>query len=124
LNATPTDSATFVLAKWAALSILTVTLIGTGIAVGLLYQLTHGVPSIDWTLIAAFVWFNGAPLVLFAIVAVLVHTIVPHKYLGMMIVLLLAVFMRQATLAGSVHHLWAFGSAPPVAWSAMNGYGP
>jgi ABC-2 type transport system permease protein len=124
LNATPTGSATFVLAKWAALSMLTVVLIGTGIAVGVLYQLTHGYPAIDWTLIAAFVRFNGAPLVLFAIVAVLVHTIVPHKYLGMMIVLLLAVFMRQATLAGSVHHLWAFGSAPPVVWTAMNGFGP
>ncbi|MEK6373463.1 MAG: M1 family aminopeptidase [Acidobacteriota bacterium] len=124
LNATPTPSATFVLSKWAALSMLTAVLIATGIAVGVLYQLSHGYATIDWTLVAAFAWFNGAPLVLFAIVAVLVHTIIPHKYLGMMIVLLLAVFMRQATLAGSVHHLWAFGSAPPVAWTDMNGFGP
>lgn len=124
LNATPTPSATFVLSKWAALSMLTAVLIATGIAVGVLYQFAHGYATIDWTLIAAFVWFNGAPLVLFAIVAVLVHTISPHKYLGMMMVLLLAVFMRQATLAGTFHHLWAFGSAPPVAWTDMNGFGP
>ena len=124
LNATPTPSATFVLSKWAALSMLAAVLVATGIAVGILYQLTHGYPAIDWGLIAAFAWFNGAPLVLFAIVAVLVHIVSPHKYLGMMIVLLLAVFMRQATVAGTVHHLWAFGSAPPAAWTAMNGFGP
>jgi ABC-type transport system involved in multi-copper enzyme maturation permease subunit len=124
LNVTPTPSATFVLAKWAALAMLTAVLIVVGVVVGVLYQLAHGVPSIDWTLIAKFAWFNGAPLVLFAIVAVLVHTVSPHKYLGMMIVLLLAALMRQATLAGALHHLWAFGSAPPVVWTDMNGFGP
>ena len=124
LDATPTPGAAFVLAKWTALALLVAAMVATGVGVGILYQLAHGVTGIDWSLIAQFAWFNGAPLLLFAVVPVIVHTASPHKYLGMMIVLLLAIFMRQATLAGSVHHLWAFGSAPPPVWSAMSGFGP
>ncbi len=59
-----------------------------------------------------------------AALALTVHTLVNHKYLGHFVVVLY--FIVQASLPrgfGYDHMLYHFGAVPPVVYSDMNGYG-
>jgi ABC-2 type transport system permease protein len=120
LHATPSSSATFVLSKWTVLAALTAILIATGSVVAVLFQLANGAPRIDVLAIAEFAWFGGAPLVLFAAAMLLIHTLVPNKYLGILIAVVLAALLKNA----NVNLLWRYSATPPVAWSDMNRFGP
>lgn len=122
VNATPASNGVFVASKCTALAALIAALTATGLLAGALVQLARGWPA-DAALLPAFAYFAAAPLVLFAIAAVVIQTLSPHKYLGMLIVLAVAVVARQGQAFGLRHPLLRFASAPPVTWSDMNGFG-
>jgi ABC-2 type transport system permease protein len=124
LHATPAPNAVFVLGKWIALSALTTTLVLSGTAVAALVQLLKGYTNLEPALMLAFAWFAAAPLMIFAMAAVLIQTLSPHKYFGMLLVLLLAVVMQAGGLLGLSHPLLRFGSVPGIEHSGMNGFGP
>jgi ABC-2 type transport system permease protein len=58
-----------------------------------------------------------------AALALAIHAIVNHKYLGHFLVVLYFVAETVAEVFGYDHRLYRFGSAPPVVYSDMNGYG-
>jgi ABC-2 type transport system permease protein len=122
LNATPVSNAVFVASKCTALAALIAALTATGLFAAALLQLAKG-----WTpdagLLLSFAWFLAAPLVLFAITAVAIQTLSPHKYLGMLLVLLLGVVGMRGEFLGIDSRLLQFGWTPRLVYSDMNGFG-
>jgi ABC-2 type transport system permease protein len=122
LNATPTSNAVFVASKCTALFALIGALTGTALLAIALLQLAKGWTP-DLLLLLKFAYFVAVPLMLFACLAVVIQTLSPHKYLGMLIVLLVAVIGDQGNLIGLRHPLWRFASAPELIYSDMSGFG-
>ena len=122
LHATPAANAVFVASKCTALAALVGVMTATGYLAGALLQLSKGWPVAPGLLLS-FAWFSAAPLVLFAVAAVVVQTLSPHKYLGMLLVLLLAMLIHRGEIAGLEHPLLRFANAPAVGWSDLNGFG-
>lgn len=122
VEATPASNAVFVVSKWLALSALALIVVITSIAATLVVQLLRGYQQFEPGVMLAFIWFAGMPLVLFAMAAVLIQTLSPHKYFGMLLVLALGVFVNVGTQFIE-HPLLHFASPPAVEYSAMNGFG-
>lgn len=123
IDATPSSNVTFVGAKATALAVMVLALIGAEIVVATVIQLGRGWMHVEPALIASFAWFDGLPLLFFAIAALFIHSLAPQKYLGMFLVLVFAVLTEAGGRFGLEHHLWRFGTAPPVVHSDMNGFG-
>lgn len=121
VDAAPVPSAAFVLSKFAALAVLVAVLVASGSAAAIGVQLVLG-GEIDPGVVVGYAWFGGAPLGVFAMAVVLIYTAVPHKYVGMLVVLLLAAVMKQGEAFGLEHRLWRFGSTPSVPYSDMTGF--
>lgn len=60
---------------------------------------------------------------LFALLALAVHTIVDHKHVGALVALALYAFMAFAGLAGVEHHLLVYGAGPAWSYSDIQGFG-
>ncbi|MDP9193428.1 MAG: hypothetical protein M3P06_17175 [Acidobacteriota bacterium] len=122
LNTTPVSNVVFVASKCTALAVLVLVITATGLLTATGIQLVRGW-IIDPALMLAFAYFLAAPLLLFAFVAVAIQTISPHKYLGMMIVLLVAVIGQLGPVMNWAHPLLRLGWVPGVMHSDMNGFG-
>jgi ABC-2 type transport system permease protein len=122
LHATPAANAVFVASKCTALTALIVALTATALGTAAVVQLAKGWTP-DVALLLSFGYFLAAPLVLFACAAVFIQTLSPHKYVGMLIVVLLAVISLQGEAFGLEQRLLRFGSAPSLLYSEMNGFG-
>ncbi|MBS0446827.1 MAG: hypothetical protein JSR59_12865 [Proteobacteria bacterium] len=57
-------------------------------------------------------------------IAITVHSVVDHKYVGHFVMVLYYVLLLFATELGLEHNLYKFGSVPSVVYSDMNGFGP
>ena len=76
--------------------------------------------------------FNFADYVLLAALAMTIHVLVNHKYVGHIVALLAGVFTSSRRASGSGqrlaplfrHHLLLYGSDPGWKYSDMNGFGP
>lgn len=123
LNATPAPNVAFLAAKCTALTAIVglLTLIGYG--AGALLQVARGW-TVEPAVLLAFAYFSAAPLVVFALLAVVIQTLSPHKYFGMLLVLLVAVIGQQGANFGLEHPLWRFGSTVPIAYSDLSGFSP
>ena len=124
LAATPAPGAVFVVAKWLALTALAAILTVTGLATGAIVQLMMGSLHPQPLLWLQLGWLMLAPLALFATGAVLLQTLSPHKYLGIVLVLALAIVTLQGDSFGLDHPLWRFAALPPLRHSAIKGFGP
>ena len=90
---------------------------------GILLQVLHGYYVFEPLLYVKILF--GIKLVDFVILAVLamtVHILVNHKYIGHVLLIMVVVF-NQAALYG-VHHLLIYNSGPNWQYSEMNGFGP
>jgi ABC-2 type transport system permease protein len=123
VNATPVRASAVVAAKWTALAALVACLVAVGIAAGVSIQVSQGYFRFEPALYLSLFYFVGLPLALFAAALALVHAWSPGKYFGMVIALLFAVFTQRGQMLGLEHHLFRFASAPPLAYSEMNGFG-
>lgn len=122
LHATPASNAIFVLSKCTALAAIVGVLTATAFLAGALLQVAKGWP-VEPALLLSFAWLSAVPLILFAVIAVVIQTLMPHKYAGMLVVLLLAVFMQRGEIMGIEHPLFRFANAPGMSWSDMSGFG-
>ena len=90
---------------------------------GILLQVLHGYYAFELGLYARILFgIKLADYVLLAALAMTVHVLVNHKYVGHVIVFLAIVF-NQAALHG-IHHLFIYNSGPSWKYSEMNGFGP
>jgi ABC-2 type transport system permease protein len=60
---------------------------------------------------------------MFAALALTIHTVVNHKYLGHFLVIVYFVADITSASFGYDHHLYRFGETPPLIYSDMNRYG-
>lgn len=124
VDATPVGNAVLLASKIVALASLVVvlTLTATGVALGI--QLASGVGELTPHLYASLLLFDGLPLLLVAVLAVLVQTVMPNRYVGMLVTLVAVVVWHQGGLGGPEHPLLRFAAHPEVPYSDLAGFGP
>jgi hypothetical protein len=109
------------LALWGALA----TVLAVMMVVGIVYQLIRGFTDVEVTLYLAELF--GVQFVDFALVAVMaltIHTVVNHKYVGHFVLILYLIGLPILMgIFGYDHNLYDFGSDPGTPYSDMNGYG-
>ncbi len=110
--------------KLLALMLVQVLLVFMVMVCGLIVQLSHGYHRFEFGLY--FTDLFAHRLVTFwilCVIAMLVHTIVNHKYLGhfvMVLYFIAGIALPQMNLQDYLYHL---GQSPTVIYSDMNGYG-
>lgn len=109
--------------KSLALAVLIVTLVTANIITGIGLQVFTGFPVIEWGTYVSLYYFSGVPLLLFALLIVFIQTLVPNKYLGMllsMVIVGLILFSRQL---GLTHYLLRYAMVPGLLYSSFNEFG-
>ena len=66
---------------------------------------------------------NLARLCLFSVLAITIHVLVNHKYLGHFVLIVYYALTSFAPLMGLEHHLYRYPSTPGARYSDMNGFG-
>ncbi|MCF6404957.1 hypothetical protein L3C95_18800 [Chitinophaga filiformis] len=123
LYSTPVANSIIWAAKCGTLGLLITTLITANIAIGLVMQISNGYWHIGLPLYASLYYYSGFPLFLFAILALFIQTLIPNKYLGMLVNLLAAAIIIFGRQFGMEHYLLRYGQTPHMSSSAMNGFG-
>ena len=113
-------------AKVAALVAIVAALQAASMLTGILIQAAYGYTKFEpWLYLRAlFVFTLVGDLLPFVFLAVLVQTLVNHKYVGHLAVIL--VFVGQSLLyylAGIDHNLLQYAGSPSLVYSDMNGFG-
>jgi hypothetical protein len=124
VDATPTPSLVFILAKLTAMAVLIGILCCLVIIVGIGFQLSRGYTHIDFiTYLIRFFVLDDVPLLLVAVLAIFAHALANHRYGGhVLTVALVAIIVALAQL-GVENNLVLFAGAPDVPFSEMNGTG-
>jgi hypothetical protein len=125
-DATPVPEGAALLGRFLALVPL-LAMFQAAIAAGcILVQALQGYHRFEVGLYARiFLGLNLASLVLLAALAMAVHVVVNHKYLGHFAVLLACLLPTVLREYGVVrHHLLLYGTDPGWTYSDMNGFGP
>lgn len=111
--------------KLVALMLVQVLLVLMVMVCGLIVQLSHGYHHFEFGLYLTDLITNR--LVTFwilCVIALLVHTIVNHKYLGHFVMVLYFVAAIALPQMNFQDYLYRLGESPQVVYSDMNGYGP
>ncbi|QRN96338.1 hypothetical protein JRI60_46240 [Archangium violaceum] len=111
--------------KLLALMGVQVLLNGVVLVCGMLVQLFKGYTHFEFGLYATdLLGYRLMDLWLLCVLAVLVHVLVNHKYVGHFIMVLYLLAGQFASEFGFQHNLYKYGTAPPETYSDMNGFGP
>lgn len=120
---TPIKNITLWTAKCSALFLLIVTLVTANIITGIVLQLTHHFYDIDWLAYLSLYYYSAFPLFLYVILIVFVQRLMPNKYLGMMLNLLVVFVCLFSSRFGIYHYLWRYAAVPEMLYSFFNGFG-
>lgn len=127
IDATPVPSFVFLGAKLVAVALMVVAVIGVATAVGIGYQLAKGVTRIDlrFYVVNLFVLL-GLQMVMIAVLATFVQSLVNQKYVGLLVVLILLVVIPITVALEAIEAripLLHFATYPDVPLSDMNQFG-
>ena len=128
IDAAPVPDWVFVLPKILAIALVFVALLAVSIVAAVLVQLLKGYSSFE---IGKYVWWYLTPLTvsltLFAVLAVFVQALVPHKFLGWGVMVIYIIAQIVAVSYGFDHGLYRYGGGgligPMSPLSDMNGQG-
>ncbi len=124
-DAAPVPDWVFLLGRFLALVGMLVALQAVLMAAGVLLQALQGYGRFELGLYLRILFGMAlADYVLLAALAMAVHVVVDHKYLGHLVVVLCFLLTVFADRLGIRHHLLVFGSDPGWIYSDMNGFGP
>ncbi|PWV56933.1 M1 family aminopeptidase [Chitinophaga sp. S165] len=123
LYATPVHNAVIWAAKCCTLGLLIATIISANIIVGVVMQFSNGYLHPDLPRYISLFYYSGFPLFLFAVLALFIQTLVPNKYLGMLLNLLIAAVIIFSRRLGIEHYLLRYASVPDMQNSGMNSFG-
>jgi ABC-type Na+ efflux pump permease subunit len=124
LDATPAADWAFLAPKIIAIAIVLITLALGSAAAAMLVQLAKGYTTLElghylgWYVLP---WVVN--MLLFAVLTVFIQTLVPHKFVGLLVVVLFLAGQLTLTKFGFEHNLYQYGSASAVPLSDMNGQG-
>jgi len=124
-DALPVPTGLPFLAKLTALSLVIAVLLTVILVAGVVTQALKGYFRFELGLYARTLYLmRFSDYVLAAVLALAVHSVVNHKYMGHMIVILYYVFRMFMSELGLEHGLYRYGSTAGELYSDMNGYGP
>ena len=124
-DAAPVTAGTLLLGRLLALVTMLALLQAAATVGGLLIQALQGYHRFEPGLYLAGFAIDLAGYALLAVLAVLVHVVVDHKYLGHIVALLaFAATIALPRLGLVTHHLLVYGTDPGWTYSDMNGFGP
>ncbi|HEY1426016.1 MAG TPA: aminopeptidase, partial [Caulobacteraceae bacterium] len=124
IDATPTPDWMFVLPKTLAISIVTISTLLAGVVVSIISQALRGYDHFQIS--AYLVWWvvpTGIDLVLIAVLAIFVQTLVPHKFVGWAVMVLYLISTIVLNNIGFEDNLYQYGGGPTTPTSDMNGLG-
>ncbi|HEX6307535.1 MAG TPA: M1 family aminopeptidase [Longimicrobiales bacterium] len=124
-DAAPVPDTTALLGRFLALVAVLVLVQAATLLGGILIQAFQGYTHFEpWLYLRIVFGLNLADYVLLAALAMTIHVVVNHKYIGHLVVLLALFFIRVAPWLGIRHNLLIFGGDPGWTYSDMNGFGP
>jgi len=123
-DASPLPESAALLGRFLALVVLLVLFQGASLVGAILIQALHGYYTFEPALYLSVVGLNLAGYLLVAALAMTIHVVVNHKYLGHLFVVLAIIFPRVAPGFGIRHYLLRYGMDPGWTYSDMNGFGP
>lgn len=124
VDSTPSPDWAFLLPKILAICTILLAMGLMSIAAAIAVQLLKGYTTIEygnyltWYLAP---WF--VTMVLYAVLAVFVQTLVPHKFVGLLVMLLYYVLQTVLPTIGFESNLYIYAGTSPVPLSDMNGLG-
>lgn len=119
----PAPNLIFWASKAMTLGLMILALISLNIGIGITTQLFNGYFNIDLPAYLSLYYYTGYPLFLFALLAVFIQTLIPNKYLGMMLNLFIAGLISFSRNIGIEHYLLRYASVPRLDYSYLTGYG-
>ena len=124
VGSTPAPDWAFVLPKILALSIVLFATLASSTLAAIAVQAAKGYFAFEpGKYLAWYVVPYTVSVVLIAVLAIFIQTLVPQKALGWMLMLLFIVSRLVMDRLGLEHNLYQYGSAPAVPLSDMNGQG-
>ena len=124
-DAAPVPEWVPLLGKFVGLGLALVSLQALLLVAGTLIQASLGYHTFELGLYGRVLFgLQLADYLLFALLALAVHVLVNHKYLGHLVVLVAYAFMAFAPALGVEHRLLVYGSDPGWTYSDMRGFGP
>jgi hypothetical protein len=124
-DATPTANITSYLAKLTALSAVLALMLAVIMVTGICAQALKGYYRFEIPLyLQALFGFRLVDVLLLAVLALTIHVIVNHKYLGHLVVFIVFLGMRLLPQFGLERNLYQYGSDGGTVYSDMNRWGP
>ena len=123
-DASPVPESAALLGRFLALAAMLVMFLAAATVSGLLIQVSQGYYKFEPALYLVAFALNLASYLLIGALAMSIHVVVNHKYLGHMFVLMAIIFPRAAPAFGIRHNLLRYGMDPGWTYSDMNGFGP
>lgn len=123
-DATPVPDGVILSAKFVALAGVVAALLAVSLVAGIGTQLAQGYYRIQPGLYLEMIGFRFMDLVLVVVLAMAVHVLVNHKYLGHLVVILSFIALSLLPSVGIEHNLLLYSSDPGLVYSDMNGWGP
>jgi ABC-type Na+ efflux pump permease subunit len=124
VDATPSSDIAFLLPKILAIAIVLLTMALMSVAAAICVQILKGFAHFE--LSHYLVWYVLPWLVtmmLYAVLAVFIQMLVPHKFIGLLVILLVIVAQRTLPTIGFDHNLYLYATTPATPISDMNGQG-
>jgi len=124
IDATPAPDWAFVVPKILSISIVLFATLVASVLAAVAVQALKG--YFNFELGKYLLWYvlpATTTVVMFAVLAVFMQTLVPHKTLGWMLMLVFVVAQVTLDRLGFEHNLYQYGSRPPAPLSDMNGQG-
>lgn len=123
-DATPMSSFINLAGKYIALNLIYVVLMLALISSGIIFQTLNGYYSYEFSVYFSGFFFEILPsLALLTFVAFFVQALVNHKFVGIMVVIILFISTITLGVFGFDHDLYFFGGRSLGTYSDMNGYG-
>jgi ABC-2 type transport system permease protein len=123
-GAAPVADSTYLLGRAAGLALALATFQAMLMLATISVQLRMGLRDVEpWLHARLFLGFHLADYLLFVALAVVVHVVVAHKYLGHGVMLLVYGYVTFAATLGIEHRLLVFTSDPGWSYTDMRGFG-
>lgn len=125
LDATPVSNSMSFLSKLVVLSVIPILLITVSILISIGFQIVGGFYQFDLPVYISMFYYQGVPLLFMILLALFLQSLLPNKYLAMLITGLMALVFTSTLSSGLgiEHPLLRIGAIPGVQYTGMNGSG-
>lgn len=123
IDSMPVPGRVYLGAKLTALMLVVAVFLFAGVLTLIGFQLTHGYHDLELGLYARGAALAAIYPILMMVLASFCHVAAPNKLAGYGLVILHIIAWDFLEELGFEHHLYRFGSLPPLPYSDFNGYG-